>query len=90
MDDGCHFPEGSILRRVHSECAVGLFYCQRALTIGALNPLAFVGTTEHTNAKPRTRSCGRWTEASTLLPSALVSADYSESPTAFIPATRSQ
>ena len=50
MSDG-YFPEGSILRRVHSERAVGLFYGQRALMIGALNPLAFVGTTEHTNAK---------------------------------------
>lgn len=46
-----YFPEGSILRRVHSERAVGLFYGQRALMIGALNPLAFVGTTAHTNAK---------------------------------------
>jgi uncharacterized protein (DUF2236 family) len=51
MDDG-YFPEGtSILRRVHAERAVGLFYGQRALMIGALNPLAFVGTLEHTNAK---------------------------------------
>jgi uncharacterized protein (DUF2236 family) len=47
-----YFPEGrSILRRVHSERAVGLFYGQRALMIGALNPLAFVGTIEHTNAR---------------------------------------
>jgi uncharacterized protein (DUF2236 family) len=46
-----YFPEGSILRKVHSERAVGLFYGQRALMIGALNPLAFVGTIEHTNAK---------------------------------------
>jgi uncharacterized protein (DUF2236 family) len=50
MSDG-YFPEGSILRRIHSERAVGLFYGQRALMIGALNPLAFVGTIEHTNAK---------------------------------------
>jgi uncharacterized protein (DUF2236 family) len=50
MSDG-YFPEGSILRRVHSERAVGLFYGQRALMIGALNPLAFVGTIEHSNAK---------------------------------------
>jgi uncharacterized protein (DUF2236 family) len=50
MGDG-YFPEGSILRRVHSQRAVGLFYGQRALMIGALNPLAFVGTLEHTNAK---------------------------------------
>jgi uncharacterized protein (DUF2236 family) len=49
-DDG-YFPEGrSILRRVHSERAVGLFYGQRALAIGALNPLAFVGTVLHSNA----------------------------------------
>jgi uncharacterized protein (DUF2236 family) len=46
-----YFPEGSILRRVHSQRAVGLFYGQRALMIGALNPLAFVGTLEHTNAR---------------------------------------
>src|SRR5215207_1670755 len=46
-----YFPEGSILRKVHSERAVGLFYGQRALMIGALNPLAFVGTIEQTNAK---------------------------------------
>jgi uncharacterized protein (DUF2236 family) len=53
MDRG-YFPEGeSILRRVHSERAVGLFYGQRALMIGALNPLAFVGTIEHTNAKQK-------------------------------------
>jgi uncharacterized protein (DUF2236 family) len=52
VSDG-YFPEGSILRRVHSERAVGLFYGQRALMIGALNPLAFVGTTEHTNAKQK-------------------------------------
>jgi uncharacterized protein (DUF2236 family) len=50
MADG-YFPEGSILRRVHSERAVGLFYGQRALMIGALNPLAFAGTLEHTNAR---------------------------------------
>jgi uncharacterized protein (DUF2236 family) len=50
-DEG-YFPEGrSILRRVHSERAVGLFYGQRALMIGALNPLAFVGTLLHTNAR---------------------------------------
>jgi uncharacterized protein (DUF2236 family) len=50
-DEG-YFPEGrSILRRVHSERAVGLFYGQRALMIGALNPRAFVGTLLHTNAR---------------------------------------
>jgi uncharacterized protein (DUF2236 family) len=50
MSDG-YFPEGSILRRIHAERAVGLFYGQRALMIGALNPLAFVGTIEHSNSK---------------------------------------
>jgi uncharacterized protein (DUF2236 family) len=52
VSDRGYFPEGeSILRRVHSERAVGLFYGQRALMIGALNPLAFLGTIEHTNAR---------------------------------------
>lgn len=52
MSEEGYFPAGrSILRRVHSERAVGLFYGQRALMIGALNPLAFVGTIEHTNAR---------------------------------------
>lgn len=50
-DDG-YFPRArSILRRVHDERAVGLFYGQRGLIIGALNPLAFVGTIEHTGGK---------------------------------------
>jgi len=50
-DDG-YFPRGrSVLRRVHSERAVGLLYGQRALMIGALNPLNFVGTMQHTRAK---------------------------------------
>jgi uncharacterized protein (DUF2236 family) len=49
-DEG-YFPEGSILRRLHSERAVGLFYGQRALAIGAINPRAFVGTWEHTGAR---------------------------------------
>ena len=54
MREEGYFPEGrSILRRVHSERAVGLFYGQRALMIGALNPLAFVGTIEHTNAREK-------------------------------------
>jgi uncharacterized protein (DUF2236 family) len=53
MSEDGYFPEGSILRRVHSERAVGLFYGQRALMIGALNPLAFVGTTEQTSAKQK-------------------------------------
>ena len=52
MSDEGYFPAGrSILRRVHSQRAVGLFYGQRALMIGALNPLNFVGTHEHTKAR---------------------------------------
>ncbi|MDQ2675711.1 MAG: DUF2236 domain-containing protein, partial [Actinomycetota bacterium] len=52
MADGGYFPAGrSLLRRVHSERSVGLMYGQRALMIGALNPLNFIGTYEHTNAR---------------------------------------
>jgi uncharacterized protein (DUF2236 family) len=50
-NDG-YFPRASsTLRRVHDERAVGLLYGQRALCIGALSPLNYVGTTEHTAAK---------------------------------------
>ncbi len=45
-----YFPPGSVLRRVHSERAVGLLYGQRALAIGAIAPLNFVGTRLHTRA----------------------------------------
>jgi uncharacterized protein (DUF2236 family) len=49
-DDG-YFPRGrSLLRRVHEERAVGLLYGQRALGIGAISPLNFVGTRLHTRA----------------------------------------
>jgi uncharacterized protein (DUF2236 family) len=40
-----------MLRRVHGERMVGLMYGQRALCIGALAPLNYVGTTEHSYAK---------------------------------------
>ena len=51
VDDG-YFPRGrSVLRRVHEQRAVGLFFGQRALMIGALNPLAFTGTIEHTRGR---------------------------------------
>lgn len=47
-----YFPSGrSQLRRVHSERLVGLFYGQRALCIGAVKPLNYVGTSEHSSAK---------------------------------------
>ncbi|HEY8466754.1 MAG TPA: oxygenase MpaB family protein [Solirubrobacterales bacterium] len=42
-NDG-YFAPGSMLRRVHSERAVGLLYGQRALAIGAIDPRNFVGT----------------------------------------------
>jgi uncharacterized protein (DUF2236 family) len=49
-EDG-YFPRGSsMLRLVHDERLVGLFYGQRALCIGALSPLNYVGTSEHTYA----------------------------------------
>ncbi|MDQ6605129.1 MAG: DUF2236 domain-containing protein [Actinomycetota bacterium] len=47
-----YFPRASsILRRVHEERLVGLFYGQRALCIGALAPLNYVGTSEHSYAR---------------------------------------
>jgi uncharacterized protein (DUF2236 family) len=50
-DEG-YFPRGrSVLRRVHGERAVGLLYGQRSLLIGAIKPLNYVGTSEHTAGK---------------------------------------
>jgi uncharacterized protein (DUF2236 family) len=47
-----YFPRGrSMLRRVHEERAVGLLYGQRALCVGAIKPLNYVGTSEHTHSK---------------------------------------
>ena len=46
-----YFPRGSsILNRVMRERAVNLLYGQRALMIGALQPVAFVGTTQRSKA----------------------------------------
>ncbi|MBO9533307.1 MAG: DUF2236 domain-containing protein [Solirubrobacteraceae bacterium] len=51
VDDG-YFPAStSMLRRVQGERRVGLMYGQRALTIGAIKPLNYVGTTEHSGHK---------------------------------------
>jgi uncharacterized protein (DUF2236 family) len=51
IDDG-YFPRGrSMLRTVHEERAVGLMYGQRALCVGAVKPLNYVGTSEHTHNK---------------------------------------
>src|SRR5438477_11166735 len=52
LRDSGYFPRGrSMLRHVHEEHAVGLLYGQRALCIGALMPLNYVGTSEHSYAK---------------------------------------
>jgi uncharacterized protein (DUF2236 family) len=68
MSEDAYFPRGgSVLRRVHEERAVGLMYGQRALCIGALHPLNYVGTSEHTRAKAtpfkRLAHTGSWFEA---------------------------
>jgi uncharacterized protein (DUF2236 family) len=52
MDGDSYFPRGrSMLRRVHEQKAVGLMYGQRALCIGAVKPLNYVGTSKHTRNK---------------------------------------
>lgn len=52
MESDGYFPRGcSVLRRVHDERLVGLFYGQRALCIGALAPLNYVGTSRHSSGK---------------------------------------
>ena len=49
--DESYFPRGrSVLRRVMNERAVGLLYGQRALMVGAMHPLAFIGTTQRSTA----------------------------------------
>jgi uncharacterized protein (DUF2236 family) len=49
-----YFPAGeSVARRVHGERAVGLLYGQRALLIGALEPLTFGGTMQSTKSSDR-------------------------------------
>jgi uncharacterized protein (DUF2236 family) len=63
-----YFPRGrSVLRRVHEERLVGLFYGQRALCIGAIAPLNYVGTSEHTAARAtpfkRLAHTANWFEA---------------------------
>jgi uncharacterized protein (DUF2236 family) len=49
-----YFPRGrSLLRRVMRERAVNLLYGQRALMIGALQPVGFIGTTRRSRARDR-------------------------------------
>jgi uncharacterized protein (DUF2236 family) len=51
MSDEHYFPPGrSMARRVHGERSVGLLYGQRALLIGALEPLTYTGTMLSTTA----------------------------------------
>jgi uncharacterized protein (DUF2236 family) len=53
-DPGYYFPPGrSMARRVHGERAVGLLYGQRALLIGALEPLTYTGTMLSTTSADR-------------------------------------
>lgn len=40
-----------MLRQVHAERGVGLFYGQRALTVGAIKPLNYIGTATHSGHK---------------------------------------
>jgi uncharacterized protein (DUF2236 family) len=50
-DETYYFPPGrSLARRVHGERSVGLLYGQRALLIGALEPLTYTGTMLSTGA----------------------------------------
>ena len=51
-NDG-YFPESSMLRRVHEQRAVGLMYGQRALGIGTISPVNFLGTLIHTRNPER-------------------------------------
>lgn len=52
-NDG-YFPRGqSVLRRVHDERIVGLVYGQRALMIGALDPVVSTGTYQHSSGIAR-------------------------------------
>jgi uncharacterized protein (DUF2236 family) len=53
-DSYYYFPPGhSVARRVHGERAVGLLYGQRALLIGALEPLTYTGTMLSTSSGDR-------------------------------------
>ena len=52
--DAYYFPPGrSVARRVHGERSVGLLYGQRALLIGALEPLTYTGTMLSTRSGDR-------------------------------------
>ena len=53
-EDSHYFPPGrSMARRVHGERSVGLLYGQRALLIGALEPLTYTATMLSTRSGER-------------------------------------
>ncbi|MFE6862633.1 oxygenase MpaB family protein [Nocardia sp. NPDC057668] len=68
--DSGYFSDDSMIRRVMRKRAVGLTYGQRALVIGAVHPLLYVGTAENTQHRttPYTRLAltGRLFEAVSL------------------------
>lgn len=70
MSEAGYFTDDSMIRRVMRKRAVGVTYGQRALVIGAVNPLLYVGTAEHTQHRttPYTRLAltGRLFEAVAL------------------------
>lgn len=52
--DRGYFPKGeSMLREVHGERVVGLYYGQRTALVGALDPLLYESTSLHTHGKSR-------------------------------------
>ncbi len=53
MDGDGYFGAGSLLRQVQSHRAVGQTYGQRALILGATQPVPYVGTSSSTGAKHR-------------------------------------
>ena len=62
-----YFPRGgSVLRRVMDERVVGLLYGQRALVVGALEPLAFTGTLLHSRAAQDARYYDRLVSTATM------------------------
>lgn len=66
MQDG-YFPRGrSMLRTVMDERVVGLLYGQRALVLGALEPLAFTGTLLHSRASRDARYYDRLVSTATM------------------------
>src|SRR5690349_1085591 len=48
VTDQGYFADDSMIRRVHRERIVGVLYGQRALLIGAMHPVAYLGTRLHT------------------------------------------